>query len=189
MIQRIVMKRGPKPEDLTGKKFGRLTVICEANQKWGHRHWRCACQCGRECIVAGTELKRRRTRSCGCVRREKIIHGECADPRKSREYRIWSVMRSRCSNPKATGYDYYGGKGITVCPDWRNSFVQFLSDMGRAPTKFHSIDRIDPTGGYEPSNCRWATPVEQAGNKGSSTSLRIRITQGVRASPRGNCSP
>ena len=125
----------------------------------------------------------------GDVHQGNNLHGEWADPRKSREYRIWSVMKSRCSNPKATGYDYYGGKGITVCPDWRNSFVQFLSDMGRAPTKFHSIDRIDPTGGYEPSNCRWATPVEQAGNKGSSTSLRIRITRGVRASPRGNCSP
>lgn len=178
--------RGPKPEDLTGRKFGRLSVICEAEQKWGHRHWHCRCDCGRECVAAGTELKRNRTRSCGCVGKK---HGECVDVNKSKEYRIWSNMKSRCSNPKATAYGYYGAKGITVCPAWRKSFEQFLSDMGRAPTKSHSIDRIDPTGGYEPSNCRWATPVEQAGNTGSSTSLRIRITQGVRASPRGNCSP
>lgn len=186
MIRRFVMKRGPKPEDLGGRKFGRLIVICEAEQKWGHRHWRCRCECGRECVAAGTELKRGRTRSCRCAGKK---HGECIDPRKTREYRIWRNMKSRCSNPKATGYDYYGGNGITVCPEWRNSFVQFLSDMRRVPTRFHSIDRIDPTDGYEPRNCRWATPVEQAGNKGSSTSLRIRITQGLRASPRGNCSP
>jgi hypothetical protein len=109
--------------DLTGKNFGRLTVICEAEQKWGHRHWRCKCECGRECVAAGTELKRSRTRSCGCVRK-KITHGECADLRKSREYRIWSVMKSRCSNPKATGYGYYGAKGIRVCPEWRSSFEQ-----------------------------------------------------------------
>ena len=167
------MKRGPKPEDLTGKKFGRLTVICEADQKWGHRHWRCSCECGRECVAAGTELKRSRTRSCGCVHKEKMTHGECADLGKFREYRIWRDMKSRCSNPKATGYGYYGAKGITVCPEWRKSFEQLLSDMGRAPTKFHSIDRMDPTGGYEPGNCRWATPREQAANKEHWRNLEI----------------
>ena len=157
------MKRGPKPEDLAGRKFGRLTVICEAEQKWGHRHWRCRCECGRQRVAAGTELKRGRTRSCRCAGKK---HGECIDLMKSREYRIWRNMKSRCSNPKATGYGYYGAKGITVCQDWRDSFEQFLSDMGRAPTNFHSIDRIDPTGCYEPRNCRWVTPTEQALNKG-----------------------
>lgn len=79
------------------------------------------------------------------------------------EYRTWSSMRSRCRNPKSQDYAMYGGRGIAVCERW-NSFAAFLSDMGQKPTPKHSIDRIDGDGNYEPSNCRWATPKEQASN-------------------------
>jgi hypothetical protein len=84
---------------------------------------------------------------------------------RSQEYKSWSHMIQRCHNPKNPGYPGYGGRGISVCDRWRASFLSFLSDMGRRPTYSHSIDRIDNNLGYEPTNCRWATPAEQGRNK------------------------
>lgn len=85
--------------------------------------------------------------------------------RKTPEYRIWAAMKTRCNNPKAKGYQHYGGKGIAVCPEWSNSFRQFYEDMGTRPSPKHSIERDDGTKGYSKNNCRWATAKEQVCNR------------------------
>ena len=80
-------------------------------------------------------------------------------------YKTWEGMKNRCLNPNYPEFHYYGGRGITVCPEWRSSFWQFVADMGPKPSSKHSIDRVNPNGDYEPNNCRWATSIEQANNK------------------------
>lgn len=116
------------------------------------------------------------------------------------EYRAWQSLKNRCTNPNARDYPYYGGRGIKVCQRWLNSFENFLADMGRRPTPQHSLDRIDPDGDYEPSNCRWATKQEQARNRAYASTKawllaeRLGVKQNtayhmiwqVRAKDRGN---
>lgn len=99
----------------------------------------------------------------------KPTHGKSC----TRAYNIWHVMRSRCLRPNDIGFSLYGGRGITVCEEWRTDFLQFLADMGEPPTPKHSIDRIDSNGNYEPSNCRWATPKQQARNRSNNTHIEI----------------
>ncbi len=93
---------------------------------------------------------------------------------KTTEYTSWSCMRYRCSNPKSSDYKDYGGRGIRVCKEWEDSFLSFLEDMGKKPTPKHSIDRINNDGNYEPSNCRWATPDEQANNQRRSGAIMFK---------------
>lgn len=152
--------------DLTGKRFTRLTVIKVSGKDAAHKTlWLCACDCGNESIVAAGNLTSGTSKSCGCLKSDRIketktIHGRGT---KDPTYGTWYSMRQRCRNPNNHKYKYYGGRGITVCKRW-DAFLDFLADMGERPAG-RTLDRIDPDGNYEPGNCRWATPREQRLNQ------------------------
>lgn len=148
-----------KAIDVTGQRFGRLVVLEFADSQHGHRRWRCRCDCGKTKVIELQALRGGRTKSCGCLAAEgrPAIHGHAR--RKSGAYRSWIAMRKRCASTSS----YYGGRGIKVCKQW-DRFENFLDDMGERP-KDMTLDRIDPFGDYEPSNCRWATRAQQQRNK------------------------
>lgn len=181
---------------LIGVRFGRLVVTglsTERLERDSRRHaWRCVCDCGKEVTLKTSSLESGATRSCGCLKRETTArqhrsHGHHRG-RPSPTYSSWSSMRRRCFDPKMPGYPRYGGRGITVCSRWRESFENFLADMGERPAGT-SIDRIDNSKGYEPGNCRWATRAEQAANRSrtfrtpeSLDLIRRRVAEGAGAS-------
>ena len=151
--------------DLTGQRYGRLTVIC-----FGSTRWKCLCDCGETTWVRSNSLRSGNTKSCGCFYREIITagitrtHGHTSGYAQSKSYSCWDSIKQRCYNPKHKYYKDYGGRGIIVCERWRNSFEKFLADMGIAPIGL-SLERINNNGNYEPGNCRWATAKEQVDNR------------------------
>jgi hypothetical protein len=157
-----------KRVQVEGHKFGRWTVEIEADRRKGHRQWLCRCECGSKKVIFGTNLKRGLSRSCGCLQRElqtkPLTHGQ-SGRRRTSEYIAWFNMKQRCYNPQYTRYKNWGGRGIRVCDRWLNSFENFLIDMDSKPSPEHSLDRKDNDGDYEPSNCRWATDMEQRRNR------------------------
>lgn len=154
---------------MIGKTFGRLTVTAEhvgsRSDKSREKRYLARCQCGNETSVLGSNLRKGSTVSCGCYVKELTSnrskkHGMRGTP----EYFAWSAMIRRCHSPGAAAFKNYGGRGIFVCTEWRNSFSQFYSDVGPRPSPEHSLDRINVNKGYYPANCRWTTPNVQARN-------------------------
>lgn len=161
------IKRPREPQ--VGSKIGRWTVIRFAGWRpRSKRLWLCRCDCDRrtERVVLESSLRSDTSTSCGCKAIEKNTkHGDARDGKRTPEYRTWSSMLDRCTNPNLANYKNYGGRGITVCDRWRTSYKAFLSDMGRRPSKCHSLERIDNNGNYEPKNCEWALPHKQKANR------------------------
>lgn len=155
----------PKLNDLTGRAFGKLTVIARSRTSKNKKAvWECLCSCGSTIHAVGSDILSGHTASCGCYRAERnrsssLAHGMHA----SGTYRSWDAMKTRCTNPNVKSYQDYGAKGITVCERWVHSFENFLADMGERPHGT-TLDRIENSMGYEPGNCRWATKEIQQRN-------------------------
>jgi hypothetical protein len=150
-----------KKVEMTGRTFDRLTVEREAGRdNFGRVKWACRCVCGNKCTVCGFNLRSRHTTSCGCAVADAITtHGLHGTP----AYKVWEGMIARCTNPSHRNWPDYGGRGISVCAQWR-TFEGFYRDVGPRPAGL-SIDRIDNDGNYEPGNVRWATLEQQIMNR------------------------
>ena len=176
------MDKSNRYEDLTGKRFGKLKVISLENYYRGKkkRCWKCVCDCGNERIVLTTQLNRGVTTKCSAcgkkaqaenaIKVSKSRHGMV----NTHLWMSWYGMRVRCYEPKTNGYENYGGRGITVCDEWKNSFENFRDwALSHGYKDGLTIDRIDVNGNYEPSNCRWATNKEQSNNKRNNHVLEL----------------
>jgi hypothetical protein len=169
---------------MIGERYGRVVVL-EVGEIDGPRtKVRIRCDCGTDKEVYACNLRAGHTQSCGCLHKERtsaarLTHGHTpvgtdGKQRMSKEYKAWSHMIQRCYNQNDERYPAYGGRGITVCDRWRHDFSLFYADVGAAPSPSHSLDRRRVNGDYEPSNCRWATPQQQAENRQDTVRLRFR---------------
>lgn len=167
-------------KDLTGQRFGRLVVIDRAGSDYQKRAtWKCCCDCGCKIVVPSSRLTNGETKSCGCFRRElardkrTFRHGKS----QTRLYRVWSSAIQRCEYPKHKQFHQYGGRGITICDEWRDNFQAFYDWAmangydENAPRGQCTIDRIDNDKGYSPDNCRWVDMKTQGNNRSHSGPL------------------
>lgn len=149
--------------DLISKKYGRLLVTSRnGSDKYKKSRWMCICDCGNSITVTGVYLTNGDTKSCGCLKKEgnRKTHGMIRSP----EYSVWCDMKKRCYLKSGKSYKNYGGRGISVCDRWLNSFEAFYEDMGERPSEKHTIDRNDNNDGYSPENCSWETQKAQMNN-------------------------
>lgn len=167
-------------KNITGLRYGMLTVIKPIGKnKWGNIIWQCKCDCGNLTNAKEGDLHNKHKISCGCFKNNNLgnitrKHGYTQDKSKVRLYNIWQIMKSRCYNPKNVVYEIYGKRGITVCDEWKNSFICFKDwALTNGYKSTLTIDRIDYNGNYTPFNCRWATPKEQANNKRNNRYLTL----------------
>ena len=160
--------------DITGHKFNKLTVAGLPYRNGRKIFVRCICECGREKSFRKDSIKSGKSKSCGFGNgKSRRTHGNSIGYGQSREYAAYHSMIQRCYNRKAQGYHNYGGRDIRVCGHWKDGFENFLSDMGKKPTSQHSIDKDDVNADYCPSNCRWATALEQGNNKRNTIKVLI----------------
>lgn len=160
----FVLKWGMKKRDLSGLRFGRLVGVRPAPEVAGKSKWLFACDCGSETVKAAHHVTMGRALSCGCWRRENsaqkaTTHGLAGTP----TYDAWAHAKRRCENPKDAAWHHYGGRGISMCANWSESFAAFLADVGERPPGT-TLDRIENDGGYEPGNVRWTDRTTQANN-------------------------
>jgi hypothetical protein len=157
--------------DLVGKNFGSLTVNSRAASVAGRAAWTCTCECGSTVVAKGHHLRRSYVTSCGCVKVERakrlaqarVRHGKTSTP----EFRTWTAMISRCTNPNDYRFKRYGARGITVCAEWMESFERFLADVGPIPFPGAELDREKNNLGYAPGNVRWTTSKVNNNNRSS----------------------
>jgi hypothetical protein len=158
------MMKGLYREDLSGRQFGKWTVVRFSHKHGAYTCWLCKCECGIEKAVISTSLKSGKSTSCGHWKADflssKAKHGSYG----SRLYRVWGQMIQRCTNPKNNAYRNYGGRGITVCEEWRD-FAAFEADMAPSWEEGLTLDRKENDKGYSKENCRWATRAEQIRNR------------------------
>jgi hypothetical protein len=157
--------------DLTGKRFGLLTVL----RKYGHSGkdvtWLCKCDCGKEAVVRGNDLRSANTQSCGCLQKirayeSNLKHGGSARNKKETLYKRWESMKKRCYTESCKSYKDYGGRGIRVCDEWLNDYNSFREwALNNGFEEHLTIERIDFNGNYEPSNCTWIPKCEQSKNR------------------------
>lgn len=159
------------PLNLVGQIFGDLTVVAKYGRQGTGMLWTCTCTCGTEIQVRTEKLRMGRKTSCGCKSRvgRPPLHGKYG----TRIYKIWESMKQRCFNENHKSYADYGGRGITVCKEWVDSFDRFYADMGEPPSETHTLDRRDNDGSYSPGNCRWATTEEQHLNRSDNSYLTL----------------
>jgi hypothetical protein len=164
---------------MSAAKFGRLTVLGEAPHRSadGRVMWQLRCDCGTEFERTAKVVKNGNTKSCGCLAREMTAARNRANAThgmsNTSTHNVWTNMKERCLNPNHKSFNRYGGRGITICQRWLDSFQNFLDDMGTMPIGM-SLDRKDVNGNYEPGNCRWATSEEQANNKANNRVLEFK---------------
>lgn len=168
-----------------GSEVGRLTVLSCVGVKSGNNYWNCICECGNILEVKASSLNSGLKQSCGCkYRQSRKSCGTTHGLGKSTTYNSWTAMKQRCYYPKGDYYHLYGGRGIKVCLEWRDSFSTFYKDMGERP-KGLTLDRLDSNGDYSKANCKWSTPQEQSRNirykkEGKDTPMGVSWHKGVK---------